>query len=534
MVFHYVNAQKVFDFVRDCNLDSLKVLVEQDPKVVNENGFNQLTPLHFAVGGPCKEVITYLLDRGADVNAKDSEGRTPLFFAAVVTGKVDISKLLIDKGADINAKDNSQRSILVWTVIRGFRELSEYLLDLGAQMPSANDKSSTDMLNSAVENGMTTIVDRLIAAGADVFVKDNAGNNLLHQAASGGSTMIIDKLIKAGIKINDTNNYGWTPLHYAAEGGFKETAAKLIENGVDINTRNISGFTAYNLATEIDSKDVIDLLTSKGADLSLPKIQRLKGEYFGMKAPGNIPELFAPGIISREGSSEYACTFSPDVKEFYFTKGSTIQKIMVSRLESDGWTFPKAVNFSKGYSAHEPHITFDNQRIFWGWFRPLPEGEKARMQNYGIYMSERIANGWSDAKYVGQGMFVSSSRDGRMYLTGNGLVEITIVNGRFASDKPLKGMDNIKTQFGGGAHPCIAPDGSYIVFDVNGGSYLFVSFRKENGTWGDAIDLTNHGFDPKAGIASISPDGKYLFFSLKGDIYWVSTKLIEELRPKEL
>ena len=60
---------------------------------------------------------------------------------------------------------------------------------------------------------------------------------------------------------------------------------------------------------------------------------------------------------------------------------------------------------------------------------------------------------------------------------------------------------------------------------------FFLCFRGDAGEWGDAIDLTEHGVDPDAGLASISPDGKYMFFFKPYDIYWVSTRLIERLRP---
>jgi Tol biopolymer transport system component len=82
------------------------------------------------------------------------------------------------------------------------------------------------------------------------------------------------------------------------------------------------------------------------------------------------------------------------------------------------------------------------------------------------------------------------------------------------------------------AHPCIALDGSYIIFDVNGGAYMYVSFKSSDGTWREGIDLTQNGFDPLAGGPSISPDGKYLFFALDGDIWWVDIKVIENLRPE--
>jgi hypothetical protein len=80
------------------------------------------------------------------------------------------------------------------------------------------------------------------------------------------------------------------------------------------------------------------------------------------------------------------------------------------------------------------------------------------------------------------------------------------------------------------AHPCVAPDGSYLLFDVRGGNYLYFCSKMPDGTWGEAIDLTRHGFDPMAGGAYASPDGKYLFFHLNGDIWWVNINVIENLR----
>jgi hypothetical protein len=68
---------------------------------------------------------------------------------------------------------------------------------------------------------------------------------------------------------------------------------------------------------------------------------------------------------------------------------------------------------------------------------------------------------------------------------------------------------------------------------VSEGCHLFVSFVKADGTWGESIDLTEHGFDPLAGGAYVSPDGKYLFFGLNDDIWWLDIKTIERLKPME-
>jgi Tol biopolymer transport system component len=135
-------------------------------------------------------------------------------------------------------------------------------------------------------------------------------------------------------------------------------------------------------------------------------------------------------------------------------------------------------------------------------------------------------------------MFLSSSQDGQLYTTDMSsrnvdgktyLAQITVTDGVFTDYERLP----IETSWGNPAHPCIAPDGSYILFDVGSGNYLFVSFMKADGAWGEPIDLTNHGFDSMAGGAYISPDGKYLFFSLHKDIWWVDIKVIEKLRPLE-
>jgi hypothetical protein len=256
----------------------------------------------------------------------------------------------------------------------------------------------------------------------------------------------------------------------------------------------------------------------------------LKGPYLGQPVPDKTPDVFAPGLVSRTGAKASACTFSPDGNEFYFTRGN--REIMVSRLTDRGWTVPEPFPVSAGYPAFEPHVTLDNKRIFWNWHHPDHPGGP------GIYVAERTESGWSAPEFAGEGMFISSSRDGIVYVTHLGrqsdYISRAVMDGnRITGYEDLTGgIEKIRARSDSVAHPCVAPDGSYIVFDIEGGPHLFVSFRNADGTWGDPLDLTQHGLDVKAGIASISPDGNYLFFGQEGDLYWVSTRLIDDLRPK--
>jgi hypothetical protein len=264
---------------------------------------------------------------------------------------------------------------------------------------------------------------------------------------------------------------------------------------------------------------------------------QLSGSYMGQIPPGLQAEIFAPGIVSDPVSSEFSGVFSPDGSEYYFYRFSESSQstLLSSRVVNGIWTTPEPLTFTAGDAAYEPYIGFDNKRLYFAWNHATPTGQ-SMLPAY--FFVERVPGGWSEPEYAGQGMFLSSSRDGQFYTTdmssrnvdGNTyLAKITIEDGVFTNYERL----SIQAHWGHQAHPCIAPDGSYILFDVESGKHLFVSFLEADGSWGDAIDLTNHGFDPMAGGAYISPDGYYLFFSLRGDIWWVDIGVIENLRTDE-
>ena len=80
----------------------------------------------------------------------------------------------------------------------------------------------------------------------------------------------------------------------------------------------------------------------------------LKGPYLGQKLPGETPELFAPGVISKSDSKEMGCTWTPDMKEFYFTRQGTPSNPRAWAIwftkEVDGiWKKPQIVTFSGKY-----------------------------------------------------------------------------------------------------------------------------------------------------------------------------------------
>jgi Tol biopolymer transport system component len=276
---------------------------------------------------------------------------------------------------------------------------------------------------------------------------------------------------------------------------------------------------------------------------------KLTGPYLGQKPPGTVPEIFAPGFVSTE-SHEFSCCFSPDGNEFYFTQrnpelGQTV--VMVSKLVDGVWTIPDVAPFVEKQFSFEPSVTPDNKRLYFQSGKPIP-GQQGPPMN--VLYVERKDEGWGEAKNPGapfnpaKAMHISSTEDGTLYTTdisgGPGsecLAVIKKVNGEYLS---LEKLDPPLNQEKQSMHPYISSDESYIIFGSMRPtqqiySVLFYSYKNEDGNWSEPKEID---LGMSAGQPHVTPDGKYLFFTSgergKGDIYWVSTNIIEDLKPKEL
>jgi hypothetical protein len=286
----------------------------------------------------------------------------------------------------------------------------------------------------------------------------------------------------------------------------------------------------------------------------------LKGPYLGQKPPGMKPEVFATGIVSTKKYSEDSITFSPKGDVIYFTRASNdpvMAKIMVSRKTGimvsrktgERWTYPVVAPFSGQHIDFESHVSPDGNILFFNRFNP---NDKAIED--GIWMMRKTGDGWGKPIFVGKGMYATSTLDGYIYLTDRsrpyekqGIVRTRLVENRFtAFEWQEGGVNSPGPGRKAGRHSYISPDESFIVFDsykkgTDNTGRLFVCFRDKDGSWSNAVDLGDEINIAPAICASLSPDGKYLFFGCNGgitnnknDIYWVDAKIIEDLKPKDL
>ena len=173
--------------------------------------------------------VKRLLNEGADVNAKDEDGWTPLHWAAYY-GHLNVVKLLVDRGADVNAKSKAGETPLHWAAANGHLDVVEFLVD----------------------------------RGADVNAKSKAGWTPLHLAADKGHLDIAKLLLDRGADINAKNGGGKTPLDLAREKKYWDIVnflEKAVENAENILETKISGTSvmATVVKSEGESSPILDL-----------------------------------------------------------------------------------------------------------------------------------------------------------------------------------------------------------------------------------------------------------------------------------
>jgi len=260
-------------------------------------------------------------------------------------------------------------------------------------------------------------------------------------------------------------------------------------------------------------------------------------DILGQEPPGVVPEAFAPSLVTTPGW-ESSGVFTPDMKEFYF-----IREVKIDQENSK----QEFVVFK--YTDNQWQETVVSDRVG----RPYiaPDGKTMHL---GRRFKERTQTGWSDVKDLGMPfdslsiMRLTASAKGTYFFdefkrdfTGD-IRYSRLVDGKHEEPKLLNKNINSGKSF----HPFIAPDESYLIFDSKreggyGNSDIYISFKQQDGSWGDSINLGDKiNTEAWEAAASVTPDDKYLFFNRNigsdkyenVDIYWVDAKIIEDLRPK--
>lgn len=517
-----------------------RLLIEKKANV-NAQDDGRETPLAKACVRGRVPVAARLLASGASVDTANSYGRTPLSLVSRESGNVDLARMLIDRKADVNARDKFGDSPLQLAAWRGFRPVVELLLDRGAAIP-ADTRARNQLLSQAAQNALDALFTKLI----DLGVSPAAGpgrRSLLHDAAAGGSVRILERLLAATPDINQADGDGWTPLHDAAFMARQDAIGFLLDKGADPNRRNRLGQSPWNIAIEHKRTGIPELLASRGADQSAPHFPALTGDYFGQVPTGRDPQVFAPGIVGGHFQLHSSVGFSPDGSEAYWsemvpptTPGYSTGRTMVSRRVNGRWTYPEVATLGSRPMDDVPLVSADGRRLYDMSRRPLPGTVNAAPKE-NIWVAERAGTGWGEPRLLDQAVNAlpqhwqfAVDKDGGVYFSSNwkgarGLFYSPWANGRHAEAVPLGASINAN---GSEGMPFMAKDGSYLLFSRD--MDIWVSFRGADGAWKAPVRLPSPINTEDTEICpTVSPDGRYLFF-LRGELMWVDAGVIEELR----
>ena len=228
----------------------------------------EVTPLHKALnvdfsGKADAAEVRRLIAAGADVNAKDPSGKTPLFLAAAI-GDVELLQLLLDHGATVDNRNRRFETALFIAAKNGHAPAVDLLLKHGADAKIVMPMGGS-IVCAAVDSGNIAIVEKILAAGATIAATKQAGWPALICAVAGKVEML-EYLVGKGANVNDPDLSGSTALARAADGNHTAVAKWLLDHGAKVEPTDISGATALHRA---HGAAIAKLLIEHGAQVNV-------------------------------------------------------------------------------------------------------------------------------------------------------------------------------------------------------------------------------------------------------------------------
>lgn len=295
-------AGELHEAVQARALGKVKQLLAQgaDPNVEEEisgalqSFFSGKTALHVALsqGTQDTDIVELLLDHGANVNAQDANGNTPLFYAA---RNAELAKLLLARGAHVNTGDIRGSTSLHSAVWADNVAVIRLLLAHGADI-DAQDNSGVSPLSLALQRSNPEIVELFRSHEAKLNAETVFASTLL-QAVKAGELAKVKELLKQGGNVNskvhvgsrlgfmhfppvvcissprrgdDANTEGQFPLYAAVTQGSRDIVELLLTHKADPNARDgVSGRTALHMAVARGSQELTALLLAHKADVNV-------------------------------------------------------------------------------------------------------------------------------------------------------------------------------------------------------------------------------------------------------------------------
>ncbi|MXV14509.1 ankyrin repeat domain-containing protein [Hufsiella ginkgonis] len=303
--------------------------------------------LHWATSRGNVEIVEYLLNKGAKIDAQDSRGTTPLFFGAGSQQNTKVYEAYIAHGVDLKKQLNSTGANLLLASIAADKDfaLTNYFISKGMSLNSVDAEGNNafgyaarsgniELLKKLLEKGvkpnpnailMAAQGGRLTANAIELFqyleslgikanVVSKTGENALHGLVRRpGQAELIKYFLSKGADVNKADEDGNTVfMNAAASNRDTATLALLLPAVKNINQANQLGLTALTMAVRGNSSEVVNFLVNKGAKVNVLDKKGNNLAYYVLEAPmsvmggggprgGGAGAQGGPGAGGREG-----------------------------------------------------------------------------------------------------------------------------------------------------------------------------------------------------------------------------------------
>ncbi|KAK9304700.1 hypothetical protein QLX08_004104 [Tetragonisca angustula] len=226
---------------------------------------DECTPLHLCCQWGLEQVVQTLIEHGADVNARDVEGKTPVHVAIQNQHSQIISLLLCHPSIDLNKRDKKGLTPFATALTFRNNKAAQAILERLPKAAEQYDNKGRNFLHTAIQkNDMENILFLLsIQVDVNSRVHDVTQTPPLHLAAISGNEMLVRSLILAGARVNDTDANRNTALHAAAKAGHATIVSALLQNNINFDAVNADGDNALHVAVREGHVSVVRTLLTE-------------------------------------------------------------------------------------------------------------------------------------------------------------------------------------------------------------------------------------------------------------------------------
>ncbi len=220
------------------------------------------TPLQYAAELGNRRVAILLIAAGARINEKGPTGRTALHYAG---DRLDFIQLLLDEGADVNARDDEGSSPLDEAVWYGSLDKAAILLAHGARLNEPEPETGATPINEAAYKGQVRLVRYLLQFRPDLTLADKKGFKPLENALRMGKDDSAALLLEAQPKETFTPAFLASAMETATKKDEPAALEVMLRRGAEADAILPSGSTPLDLAAFLGEGDVVDVLLKHGA-----------------------------------------------------------------------------------------------------------------------------------------------------------------------------------------------------------------------------------------------------------------------------